>query len=90
MVTTITRAVFGQLAEMVLEGGVRKATKYLSPKLTIKAARRFKLSKRDSRRELVFTIGVPNYAERVFIKARQKAGEPFPVKRIQIQREKTA
>jgi hypothetical protein len=32
----------------------------------------------------VFTIGKPNYEEREFIKKCKKAGEPFPVKKIQV------
>ncbi len=84
MVTTISRTLFGQLAEIVLEGGARKATKFLSPKLTVKVARRFKPSKRNTRTELIFTIGVPNYEEQQRIKLYLRAKEPFPVKKISI------
>jgi len=33
---------------------------------------------------MVLTIGRPNYAEREFIKLCKKAGEPFPVKKMQL------
>jgi hypothetical protein len=35
--------------------------------------------------DISFTIGKPNYAERAFIKKCQRAGERFPVRRIQLQ-----
>lgn len=34
--------------------------------------------------EIRLTIGKPNYAEREFIKDCKKAGEPFPVERVQL------
>jgi hypothetical protein len=64
---------------------VHKATKYLSPKLVIKATRRDRPSKRERSVSVVVTIGIPNYRERDFIKKCQRAGESFPVKRIQFQ-----
>ncbi len=83
----ITRRVFSDLAEFILEGGARKATKYFSEKQVVRATRRLfsgKIDKRDRRTEIIFTIGIPNYAERQFIKKAKKAGEPFPIKKIQI------
>lgn len=79
--------VFSALAECIIESGAYKATKYLSEKLTIKATRkRFKgrIDKRSRIAEIVFTVGGPNYEEREFIKVCKKAGEPFPVKKIQM------
>jgi len=78
----IPRNVFAALTEIVLEGGAKRATKYISEKLTVKATVR---SKSKLHTELVFTIGRPNYAEREFIKACKRAGESFPVKKVQIQ-----
>lgn len=80
----VTRKVFGQLAEVILEGGAKTATKYLGPKEVIKATRRGKRDKRDRTVEILFTIGKPNYAERNFIRRAMAAGEPFPVKKIQL------
>ena len=60
---------------------VKTATKYISDKLTVKATRR---QKSRSQQQFIITIGRPNYAERQFIKRCKKAGEPFPVKNIQL------
>lgn len=84
MVKTVSRKLVAQLAEMIIEGGAKQVTKYLSPKLTVKATRQGKVRTGDSNITLLLTIGRPNYAERKFIKACMKAGEPFPVKRTQI------
>jgi hypothetical protein len=76
--------VFAALTEIVLEGGAKRATKYISEKLVVKATVRNR-ERRGLHTELVFTIGRPNYAEREFIKECKKAGESFPVKKVQIQ-----
>lgn len=31
------------------------------------------------------SFGVPNYKERIFIKAASRAKEPFPIKKVQVQ-----
>ena len=64
--------------------GRRKATKYYAPGLVIKATARHKPKRRARSVEIVVTIGAPNYAERQFVKQLKKAGEPFPVKRVQV------
>jgi hypothetical protein len=85
MVTTVSRKDIGAVVEAILTiEDARKITKYVSPTLTIKAARRFKFTKRVTRKEVLLTIGAPNYMERLFIKACLKSGEPFPVKKLQI------
>jgi len=77
--------VFADLAECILVGGAYKATKYLDEKLTIKATKkRYKKGVVHGAFDLVFTVGKPNYIERDFIKKCKKAGEPFPVKKIQV------
>lgn len=78
----ITRKSFSDLAEIILEGGAVKATKYFSPTEVIKATRRVYGKKKGN--EILFTFGKPNYAERKFIRDCKKIGEPFPIKRIQI------
>ena len=81
---------FSRVAAALLDSGARKATLYLSPKLTIKASRpRYKGRKaiedrRDSRVDVQFTAGAPNFEERLFIRSALKAGEPFPVKKVQL------
>jgi len=62
----------------------RQAVKYLSPKLIVKATRRRKPDRREQSQTILLTYGKPNYAEREFIELCQKAGEPFPVKKIQV------
>jgi len=84
----ISRKIFSQLAEIILEGGAIKATKYFSERETVKATLRGKLHRSSRNRsnfaEILFTIGPPNYEERQFIKQVKKAKEPFPIKKIQI------
>lgn len=83
----ITRRIFSDLAELILEGGARKATKYFSETQVVKVTRRLydgKIDKRDKRIEVLFTIGTPNYTERQFIKQAKKAGESFPIKKTRI------
>lgn len=63
---------------------VRQAVVVQHPKLTVKLTRRFKHDGRNSRHDFVLTIGAPNYREREFIKMCQKAGEPFPIRKVQL------
>ena len=73
-------------------GGAFTATKYISPKLIVRATRRWGRKhkadlgtvNRSPSLDIVLTISRPNYLEREFIKAARKAGEPFPVKKIQL------
>lgn len=81
-------SVTGQLVDFVLNGEYRKATKYLSPTLVIKATLRGKRDRRNSADTVLVTVGSPNYLERQFIKNCKKAGEPFPVKKIQLKADK--
>ena len=80
----------GEVIETLLRNNARRATKYLNLKLVISAARPvykaagMKWSGQDSRADIILKIGAPNYDERAFIKKCQKAGEPFPVKKIQL------
>lgn len=76
--------VIDTLISSLVKSGARQATKYVSPTQTIKATRRHKPNKRDLRVEFVLTIGRPNYKERAFIKTAKKAGEPFPIKKVQL------
>ncbi len=80
----VPNAVYGQLAEALVNGGAKRATKYLSPSLVVKATRIGKLDLRDSRQSFIVTVGAPNYAERLFVKDYKLTGEPFPVRKIQL------
>lgn len=76
----------GQVIDCLIANDARKATKFISPKLVITATRKIFGGEIDKRAniEVVIKIGKPNFAERDFIKQCKKAGEPFPVKKIQI------
>lgn len=83
----ISRKAFSDLAEIILGLGARQATKYFSEKQVVTATRRLyggKIDKRDRSVEILFKVGSPNCREREFIKKCKKAGEPFPIKNIQI------
>lgn len=77
---------FQEIMKLILSGTITRATQYISPKLIVRAVRRRFDKKIISRKnaEVILTIGEPNYIERDFIKACKKAGEPFPVKKIQL------
>lgn len=80
----IVNAVAHVTAHLLHTGAVR-ATKYVSEKLTVKAKKKeFKGRANPRLTELHVTFGVPNYEEREFIKACRKAGEPFPVAKVQL------
>jgi len=62
----------------------QRATFYRDPKFTIKATRTAKPRANCRYESFIVTVGQPNYAERKFIKDCQKAGEPFPVRDVQL------
>lgn len=83
----VARTWIAQLAEIILDGGAVRATKYVSDKLTVKATRQTykgRIDKRARAVTMLVTVGIPNYVEREFIKKCKQAGEPFPVKKIQV------
>lgn len=75
---------FSDTIEALLRSDGRKATKFLNASTTVKATRLHKPRKNGRGHTIVVTFGAPNYAEREFIKACKKAGEPLPVKRVQL------
>ncbi len=81
---TVATAITAVVA-MLMVTGARRAVKYIDPKTVVSACRRFKPDRRNSRTDFVLKIGAPNYRERHFIKMCKAAGEPFPVKRVQVQ-----
>ena len=64
-----------QCVRAIIYGGAVKATRKLYGK-----------KRRPSQKslEVILTAGKPNYEERAFIKKLGKAGEPFPVKKVQM------
>lgn len=75
---------FGVVCGALIESGAKTATKYLDPKTVVRATWRFKPRSGNRREEIVVTLGGPNYLERAFIKKCLKAGEPFPLKKVQL------
>ena len=70
----------------LLKNKARRVTKYFSPTYVVSATVRSFQGKVDwnsKSLEILLKIGKPNYAEREFIKKCKKAGEPFPVKKLQ-------
>lgn len=64
--------------------GAYQATKYVSSREVARVTRRHRLSRRAKRVEFVVTLGQPNYQERAFIRRCRKAGEPLPVRKVQL------
>lgn len=62
----------------------RKATKFVSPDFIVRATRQMKGRRTARSTTVIFTFGKPNFRERAFVKACQKSGEPFPVKKISL------
>lgn len=80
----ITRSAITKAALGVLETGAKRATVYLDEKTVVSCAARHKPDKRSKRVEVVIKAGAPNYAERQFIADCRKAGEPLPVRKVQL------
>lgn len=77
--------VIPKMIDLLADPSRRRVTKFVSPKLTIKVTRRFRLTGRARAHDFVVTQGVPNHRERGFIRDCQKSGVPFPVRKLQIQ-----
>lgn len=80
----IPTSAIARTIEALRSSGARKATTYLGSRSVVKATYRFKPNKRDRTTDIVLTMGAPNYEERAFIKRCFKAGEPLPVKKVQL------
>lgn len=77
---------YNEVIQTLFSGPYIRVTKYMSPKLIIRATRR-RFDKEISlkgKQDVVLTVGTPNYLEREFIKILKKAKEPFPVKQVQL------
>ena len=70
------------VAEALLDSDAKTATKYLSPKLVVRATWHNKPNSRNLQECMVVTFGRPNSREVAYIKLLKKAKEPFPVKRV--------
>lgn len=77
--------IFDKVLEPLINRVAWKATLYESERDVITATRRrFKGKFGQGNVDIILKIGRPNYVEREFIKACKKAGEPFPVKKVQL------
>ena len=75
----------GQVAALALLGHIKSAKKYLSPQLVVKGTKRGKLSRgRPWHKEVLLTVGRPNYDERAFVKQAMKDGYSFPIQQIMV------
>lgn len=63
---------------------VKKATLYIGEKQVVSVCRRFKFSRRNTREDFVLKVGAPNFEQREFIKRCKRAGEPLPVRKVQL------
>lgn len=80
----IPRSAITSVVEAVLELGLRRATKFLSPDTVVSATIMHQPRGNSRSTAIVLKLGKPNFKERAFIKSCQKAKEPFPVKKIQL------
>lgn len=64
---------------------VHRATKYLSPTRVITITRVGRFVPRVAHGDYRLKVGMPNYREREFIKLALKAGEKFPIRKVQLQ-----
>lgn len=71
------------VGDVAMQPNTRRATAYISPKLTIKATAQRRHDKRGNSETILLTIGAPNFLERRFIRICQKAGMSFPLSQIQ-------
>lgn len=72
------------VAAMHYDKRIRRITKYFSPKRTLKITRQRRPSGRERSETFIVSVGKPNYAERKFIAACQKAKRKFPLQDNQI------
>lgn len=75
----------------LLASGARRALLFVNAKETVSVSRRvYRIRGRKPHFgargiDLVVTIGKPNYQSRAFLKKCRVAGEPLPVKKVQLQ-----
>ncbi len=84
MKAKILERAISQVAAAIIRYDVKQAVKYLLPDYTVKATVQGNPDGRSHQRTMLITYGRPNYAEREFIKLAKKAGEPFPIRKVQL------
>lgn len=71
---------YGCLADMT----VKSVVVYLHPHRRVKLTRVRKPDRRSFSETVILTVGSPNYSERRFVRLCVKAGEKFPVRKVQL------
>jgi hypothetical protein len=74
---------FSQVCGALAGSGFKTAIKIIDEKTIVKATWRFRPDNRNSREEMIVTMGAPDYRTAAFIKSCKKAGVHFPVTKIQ-------
>lgn len=80
----IPRRIFQTLVQLVLDQGAKKATYYFSEKEVAKLTYFGHRRRNERRQTMTLTVGNPNWDEREFIRKAKKAGESFPIKKVQL------
>lgn len=75
---------FTKAIEALLRSGARSATVYLSPTARVTATHIHKPDRRNRHTTIAVTYGALNWAGREFVKACKRAGEPLPVRKVQL------
>ena len=84
MKTELDPKVFAVVLGALIASDAKTSTKFLSPKLVVKATWHNKPSNRNRLESAVVTFGAPGFKEQKFIAACVAAGEPFPVRKVQL------
>lgn len=71
---------------LLADRAVKTAVKYLAPDFTVRVTRQRKEDRRQRSSTFLVTVGKPNFLGRKFVKDCLAAEEPFPVRKVQLQR----
>jgi hypothetical protein len=80
---TIDPRIFATVCGALIGSDAKTATKYLLPNMVVRATWHNKPHSKNLFELMVVGYGNPNYLERDFVRVCKKAGETFPVKKIQ-------
>ena len=75
---------FAKAIEGLLRSGARSATVYLSATQRVTATNLHKPGRRNRHTTIAVTYGQLNWRGREFVKMCRKAGEPLPVRKVQL------
>jgi len=77
------QSIDGMINVMLGDSTIHTTTLFVEPKWIVRVTRQGKPDRRDRRATFLVTEGVPNCDAQKFIKQAQRAGEPFPIKKLQ-------